>query len=672
MVAATLLERLTRHRDELVERFLADVKRRDVAPEGLGASALRDSLPELFDQMVRELERNGRDSLAEYRMPAAAEHGAHRWRQGFDLHAVVREYGVLERAIYKDLEEHGILPELREIRALQSCLNSGIADAVIAYVEEANELRQSLGETQGELGESRRRLGMIAEHVPQLIWTADARGAVQWCNARWFDFTGFNPPQPEAEPASGASWLEAVHPAERGRVERRWNRAVESGERFEAACRLRAHDGRYRWFLGRAVPFAGDQSRPSEWFGSWTDIDGQKENEARLIAAREEGERLSRLKDEFLATVSHELRTPLQSILGWARLLRSGHVSPDQAHKALETIERNARAQAQLIEDILDVSRIISGKAVLHSRAVDVGAVLSAALDTTQPAARAKGVELSAHVPTDIGTLVGDADRLQQVVWNLLSNAVKFTPAGGRVELTAFRTAAELHVVVKDDGRGIAPSFLPFVFDRFRQAEASASRSHGGLGLGLAIVRHLVELHGGRVEAKSDGPGKGATFSVELPVIGVQPASPEVSVTKVELIEPPEGDLLRLDGVNVLLVDDQSDARELVGTVLREYGASVLEAETVAHALELLREQGPVDILVSDIAMPIEDGYDLIQRVRAAERSPGARLPAIALTAYARHEDQRLAIEAGYDAHLAKPVEPARLVAEVLGLCHRS
>jgi CheY-like chemotaxis protein len=411
--------------------------------------------------------------------------------------------------------------------------------------------------------------------------------------------------------------------------------------------------------------------RLSKWFGSFTDIDEQKRTEARVSAALEEGERLNRLKDEFLATVSHELRTPLQSILGWARLLRSGHVKPEQTGKALETIERNALVQSQLIEDILDVSRIITGKARIHSHVVDVAAVLGAALDTTQPAARAKGVELGAQVPSDLGTVMGDSDRLQQVIWNLLSNAVKFTQPGGHVRLTAKRTATELHIVVTDDGQGISPGFLPFVFDRFRQADAGVARSHGGLGLGLAIVRHLVELHGGHVEAASDGVGRGATFSVDLPVAGVPEFEPLVVRGRAPRSEPPLERRNGLSGVRILVVDDQSDARELMGTILGQYGAEVRVAESTAAALRIL-EQEPFDALVSDIGMPVEDGYVLIKKLRALHGRPKvAELPAVALTAYVRDEDQKKALDSGYDLHVSKPIEPGRLVSAVMKLTRR-
>jgi CheY-like chemotaxis protein/anti-sigma regulatory factor (Ser/Thr protein kinase) len=292
--------------------------------------------------------------------------------------------------------------------------------------------------------------------------------------------------------------------------------------------------------------------------------------------------------------------------------------------------------------------------------------VLGAALDTTQPAARAKGVDLAAEVPSDIGTVMGDSDRLQQVVWNLLSNAVKFTPPGGHVRLTAERTPTELHLVVADDGQGISSEFLPFVFDRFRQADAGVARSHGGLGLGLAIVRHLVELHGGRVDAASAGVGKGATFSVDLPVAGVPKVEP-VARRPPRAADQPYEEALHLSKMRILVVDDQSDARELIATILRQYGAETRVADGTAAALDALKTES-FDALVSDVGMPIEDGYVLIRKLRAMGAPELARLPAVALTAYARSEDQQHALESGYDVHVAKPIEPGRLVAALHGL----
>ncbi len=399
--------------------------------------------------------------------------------------------------------------------------------------------------------------------------------------------------------------------------------------------------------------------------------------EAELVA--EEKERLyleaqeaSRLKDEFLATVSHELRTPLTAILGWAHMLRSGKFDDASVLKALETIERNARSQAQLIDDLLDVSRIITGKLRIDVRPVDPHTFIEAAVEAVQPAADAKGVRVQRIIDTGVVTVSGDPVRLQQVVWNLLSNAIKFTPKDGWVQLRLERVNSHLEITVSDSGDGIPPEFLPFVFDRFRQADQRTTRHHGGLGLGLAIVRHLVELHGGRVRAESAGEGHGSTFTVTLPVAPIYQR-----VDGEERVNPASRDTLpsyecpdRLDGVHVLVVDDEPDTLEVLKAGLGQCGAEVSAVSSAAEALELMMADVP-DLLISDIGMPGEDGYELIRKVRALPKENGGRIPAIALTAYARTEDRLKSLRAGYQMHVPKPVELAELVAVAASLADR-
>jgi signal transduction histidine kinase/CheY-like chemotaxis protein len=387
--------------------------------------------------------------------------------------------------------------------------------------------------------------------------------------------------------------------------------------------------------------------------------------------AREQAETANRLKDEFLATISHELRTPLQAILGWARLLR-GQPLDERLTKGLETIERNARAQAQLIEDILDVSRVITGKLRLEPRCVDVGAIVQASADTLRAAAEAKHVTLTVLLEPELGQIVADPDRLQQVVWNLLSNAVKFTPPSGRVAVSAARQADEVVIRVEDSGRGIAPEFLPHVFERFRQADASSTRAHSGLGLGLSIVRHLTELHGGRVSAHSDGEQQGATFTLHLPVRGSlpPPAAIDANATTSALPSEEQPPAERLHDTRVLVVDDEVDARELIATVLAQAGAQVAAASSVREALEKLGEIAP-HIIVSDIGMPGEDGFSLLKRVRALD-SPWRDVPVLALTAFARSEERGRMLSAGFSQHLAKPIDPDALVCAVARLVARA
>ncbi|MCA1576704.1 MAG: response regulator [Acidobacteria bacterium] len=407
------------------------------------------------------------------------------------------------------------------------------------------------------------------------------------------------------------------------------------------------------------------------------ELQNQIEERSRLLSseklARNEAERANRLKDEFLATVSHELRNPLNAILGWAHMLRLGKLSPANAERAVETIYRNANSQAQLVSDLLDVSRIISGKLRLDVRTVDLISIINAAIDSIRPAADAKSIRLQAMLEPDAGPISGDADRLQQIVWNLLTNAVKFTPKDGRIHVKLQRVDSHVEIEVSDSGVGISKEFLPHVFDRFRQADASTTRIHGGLGLGLSIVHQLVDLHGGTVSVHSEGEGKGATFTIVLPFIGVvshhreaepaPPANPEEITTF-------EG-LPSLQGLKVLVVDDEADTRELIGEVLKEVGSEVITCRSVEEALIALEQHKP-DILISDLGMPDEDGYSLISKIRALPSEQGGHIPAAALTAYARAEDRMRVLRSGFQFHLPKPVDSAELVTVIASLAGRA
>ena len=385
--------------------------------------------------------------------------------------------------------------------------------------------------------------------------------------------------------------------------------------------------------------------------------------ESRVKARTAELEQLSRLKDEFLATMSHELRTPLNAIFGWVTLLRTRRLDAPTQERALETIERNARAQKRLIEDLLDVSRIVTGKVALEIVTVDPRRVVEAALETMQPAAQAKGIHIVPVLDTAAGTVRGDFARLQQVMCNLLSNAIKFTPSGGRVEVCLARRNDEAEITVSDSGQGIKPEFLPLVFDRFRQEDGSISRRHGGLGLGLAIVRHLVELHAGSVEAHSEGEGKGSRFVVRLPT--------RVTASSTKPEEAAIGTVpTMLSGVRLLVVDDEAGARELIANVLRGYGADVSLADSGQTALTKLFELRP-DVLVADLGMPDMDGYALIEQVRALDPDFGGQTPAIAVTGYASPTDRLRALQAGYQNHVAKPVEPHELAVVIASLIGR-
>jgi PAS domain S-box-containing protein len=387
----------------------------------------------------------------------------------------------------------------------------------------------------------------------------------------------------------------------------------------------------------------------------------ERERERQLDleqSLRLQAEDANRLKDEFLATVSHELRTPLNSIIGWITMLRDGNLEGANRERALEAIERGAKSQSQLIEDLLDVSRIISGKLGLNVQPVNVIPVINAAVETVRPAAEAKGIELQAMTSAKIAMISGDADRLQQIIWNLLSNAIKFTPKGGAVEIVLeTENDSQARIIVRDNGKGISRDFLPFVFDRFRQADGSITRNFTGLGLGLAIVRHLVELHGGNVGVESEGEGKGATFTVRLPMM----ALPEAH-EKTDAEDGFHPDYPLLDDLRILVVDDEDSTRELLKMVFENCRATVESAASSAEALEKVKKTPP-HLIVSDIGMPEEDGYTLMQKIRAWEKETGCDAPitAVALTAYARAEDRRQSLDSGYQVHISKPIEPFEL-----------
>lgn len=391
--------------------------------------------------------------------------------------------------------------------------------------------------------------------------------------------------------------------------------------------------------------------------------------EDEILRAKKLAEEATRAKDQFLAMVSHELRTPLTAILGWARLIKMGKLDEATMAQALETIERNAKAQSELIEDLLDFSRIISGKVRLDVATVQLDSIIEAAINVVRPAAEAKGIRLQPIIDPSAGPVSADPARLQQVLWNLLSNAVKFTPKEGRVQIRLARVASSVEITVSDTGQGISPEFLPYVFDRFRQADNTSTRQHAGLGLGLAITKHLVELHGGTIRAVSPGVGQGSSFIVRLPIMIVHSAKQLANDVAAEH----EGDvrgLARLDGVRVLVVDDERDTRELLTTILTQTGAVVAAVARADEAVAGLLNQDH-DLLISDIEMPDEDGYSLIRRVRALDDELKRKIPAIALTAHARAADRLHALSAGYQMHLSKPVEPAELVMAIANLTNR-
>jgi len=388
--------------------------------------------------------------------------------------------------------------------------------------------------------------------------------------------------------------------------------------------------------------------------------------------ARSEAERLGHMKDEFLATLSHELRTPLNAIQGWATLLRQKEITPEDRTRGLEAIDRNVRAQAQIVSDLLDMSRIISGKIHLEVQLISLHEVINNAIESVRASADAKKIRIRTLLDSSVGFVRGDPNRLQQILWNLLSNALKFTPVGGRVQVILERVNSHVELVVEDSGIGIAPEFLPYVFERFRQADAAMTRRHGGLGIGLSIVKTLVELHGGSVRVKSGGLNQGASFAIALPVSHVSEQEVERSQRLPVLADPLEAiELPRLDHTSLLIVDDEPDGRQLMVRILEGRGAKVTAVAGGEEALELLKAQ-EFDILVSDIGMPGLDGYELMRRVRLLDSNRPGPIPAIAVTAYARAEDRQRSLLAGYQMHLAKPIEARELVAGIASLLHLS
>ncbi len=411
--------------------------------------------------------------------------------------------------------------------------------------------------------------------------------------------------------------------------------------------------------------------------GMFTDTFNQmleqiRKQDLEIQASRAEAQHASRLKDEFLATLSHELRTPMTPILGWAQILQRGERTDHQVLQAAQVIERNARAQNKIVDDLLDMSRIVSGKVRLDVQPVDIARVISDSLDTVSAAAQARGIELHTDIEAGVPPMPGDPHRLQQVLWNLLSNAIKFTGSGGEVRIALRSVPGAVEIAVSDTGQGIGAEFLPHVFERFRQADSSNTRQHSGLGLGLSIVKQLVELHGGTVRARSRGQGLGATFLVNLPVRGlaadVAPPRPGTPVGDAEPASPRKD--AALSGLKLLVVDDEADARELVAHLLRDCGADVLAVDSARAALQAVEAWRP-DLLLSDIGMPEQNGYELLELIRAMPRDAGGAIPAIALTAFARPEDRNRAINAGFQMHVAKPVEQGELLAAVLGLTQR-
>ncbi len=560
---------------------------------------------------------------------------------------------------------HALLAVLLMVFFAAFLLYEGMALSRVAQgrdVAEVN-LRQQLALTR----EAEERFRLLADSAPVMIWLTDDRGRIIFVNQGYRAFFDLS-----EEALEGTHWEPPLHSEDRAAYLEGYVQSVRNRGAFRDESRQRRADGAWRWIASHAQPRFDAAGRFLGLVGSSTDITEAKENELqreRLLdserAARMELERAARLKDDFLANVSHELRTPLNGVLGWAQLLRRPARDEATLRQGLDAIEQGAKALAQLIEDLLDLSRIASGKVRLDVRTVDLPRVVEAALDAVRPAAEAKRIRLERVLDPAAGPVKGDPSRLQQVFWNLLSNAVKFTPSEGKVQVLLERVNSHVRVSVADTGTGIRAEFLGQIFERFKQADSGTTRRHGGLGIGLAIVRQIVEMHGGTVGVESDGEGKGATFWVNLPIAVVRGAA-----AGDEAAEPAGlalGDDSALSGVRVLVVDDDASSSEILRRLLSEHGAAVETVASGGEALERLASERP-DVMVSDIGMPEIDGYELIRSVRQA----GHTMPAVAVTAFARAEDRIRALQAGYNMHVAKPVDPRELLTVVQTLVPRS
>lgn len=525
------------------------------------------------------------------------------------------------------------------------------------------------------LRESQERLQIVLDASKVGLWYCDLPFDV----LNWSDRTKEHFWLPTDVIVTIDLFYEIIHPEDREPTRIAIDKSIVDKTTYDIEYRtVNSQTGEFKWIRAIGRGFYDEKGDPYRFDGITVDVTADKkaiaereqllENERN---ARDEAETANRLKDEFLATLSHELRTPLSSILGWSRLLKERQVEGEQAIRAIETIERNAKSQSQLIEDILDVSRIVSGKLRLDVRPVELASVIEQAIESVRPAAEAKNIRIQRVIDSG-GMISGDGDRLQQIIWNLLSNAIKFTPKNGRVQIRLERVNSHVEITVVDNGIGINEESLPFIFERFRQSDSSTTRKYGGLGLGLAIVRHLVELHGGNVHAASEGANKGAIFTVIFPLIPLR--SSELT-TEDERVHPTvTGNVVfdcpaEIEGLKILLVDDEPDARGLIEYVLQTCKAEVRSVSSVDEALEVIKGE-KFDVLISDIGMPERDGYDLIKSLRQLPTEEGGRTPAVALTAYARVEDRMKVLTAGFHMHVPKPVEPAELLAVIASLAN--
>jgi signal transduction histidine kinase/CheY-like chemotaxis protein len=700
----SLHQLLKDHPNDILNRFVSQVQSKGVAPPGLPRSLLIDHIPNFLGELAEQLA--GGEQAVDSRSIPARVHGLEAWQLGFDLTGLVREFGILRHSIIESAKDSGVLLTMDEFDTLSTCLNVGVSEAIVQYThqrdrevdaQKANlEFAAQAGELLSSSLDYRSTLSRLtALLVPRLAdWCAVHLDGVSVEDMpiahvdpskveilrdiyRRFPVTRDSPNAYAGALASGKPQLiSEIDPA-------LYEAFAESEEHLSMLRALNACS----WLI---VPLSVQE----HLFGALTLVysdSGRHYGEPDLMLAndlarraalaidnarlyqlsqqeRSRVEAATRAKDEFVAMVSHELRTPLNAILGWVRLMRTGSLNEEKREHAFEVIERNANAQNQLVADLLDISRAITGKIRIHPSQVDLANLVDIAIEDVRVALEAKRIHVHTTFERDKAVMRGDGERLQQIVWNLLSNAVKFTPKGGRIDVSLRRIESDLELVVADNGVGISAEFLPHVFESFRQSDTSAARVHGGLGVGLSIAKHLVDLHGGSIEALSDGYGTGARFVVRLPVSPLVSAT--LGVSQVPATKEPTLSLdlpMGLTGLRVLVVEDEPDARELIGYVLEACGIEVRLAATVAGALTELGSYTP-HVIISDIGMPDEDGYALIRSIRTSPVAEQKDIPAIALTAFARNEDRTRALVAGFNVHMSKPVEPSVLVRAVVDL----
>ena len=691
---------LSECRDDILARFVREVQSKDLPPPGLSRSVLIDHIPDFLDEICEQLATaNGnRPSLAQDVAATARQHGEQRWQVGYDLETVVREYGVLRHAIIETAKAKQAPLTADEADVLARYLNVGIAGATAEYVrasEEKLKARQADLEFLCEAGELLSSSLDTPSTLARLTTLLVPRLA-DYCIVHLDGYSAEEVPIAHVDPEKLGMlreylriWAPQGSFSHRQVVRTGQSLLVESvtDDVLESAAETREQLSSMRQLGPRSLLVVPLQIKSHRFGGvtlAWSDSGkhyGSSDlllvgdlarraatalDNARLYdlsrTERARAEAATRAKDEFVAMVSHELRTPLNVIIGWLRLLRNGSLSESKRDQALEVVERNANAQSQLVADLLDISRVITGRIRLEPAQVDLGNLVNLILADARFALEAKRLEVQVDFTNAPTVMRGDSERLRQVVWNLLLNAIKFTPKDGKIWVGLRRVETDLELVIRDTGMGIKPEDLPYIFENFRQHDSKTTRAHGGLGIGLSISKHLIDLHGGSLEAHSEGEGRGASFIVRLPV------SPLVSTAleggKVAATTTGRANLARpaaLAGTSILVVDDEEDARDLLRIVLEACDAEVHEAANVKEALATLDKER-VDLIVSDIGMPEEDGFSLIRKLRAMPLKEKASTPAVALTAFARNEDRSRALLEGFNVHMAKPVEPAELL----------